>query len=51
MLSIEECKEYLGDELSDSQIEIFRNALYEIVEPILDNYLTNSYNKDDEENE
>lgn len=37
MLSLEECKEYLGDtSLSDEQIEELRDALYEWVEAIIE---------------
>ncbi len=40
MLSIEKCKEYLGEtDLSDEQIEDLRDNLYVMVENILDNYI------------
>jgi hypothetical protein len=39
MLSIERCKEILGDRtISDSQAESLRDALYGMVDSIMDNY-------------
>ena len=43
MLSVEECKEHLGDvNLSDEQVEGFRDALYALVENLLDEYINNA---------
>ncbi|MFA5888770.1 MAG: hypothetical protein WCW47_00705 [Candidatus Paceibacterota bacterium] len=39
MISIEKCREILGENMSDSQVEKTRDALYAMVESILDNYL------------
>lgn len=39
MISIEKCKEILDEKMSDSQVEKTRDALYAVVESILDNYL------------
>ena len=40
MLSIERCKEILGNKtISDSQIEKLREALYALVENIVDEYI------------
>jgi len=40
MLSVEKCREYLeGLELSDEQIEQLRDALYSIIEQVLDKEL------------
>lgn len=40
MLSIEQCKEILGDRtISDDQTEEVRNALYALVENIIDEYI------------
>jgi hypothetical protein len=38
MLSIERCKEILGEKMPDSEVERLREALYAMVESILDNY-------------
>lgn len=39
MLSIERCKEILGDRtISDSEMESLRDALYATVDSIMDNY-------------
>ena len=39
MLSISECRELLGEtELTDSQVEQLRDALYATVENVLDDY-------------
>ena len=38
-LTIEKCRKYLGNDLSDKQIEAFRDALYEIVERVLEEHL------------
>lgn len=42
MISIERCKEILGENMSDSEVERLREALYSMVESIMDNYF-NSY--------
>lgn len=39
MLSIEECKKHIGNKLSDEQIENLRDALYTLVENIVDEYI------------
>ena len=40
MLSVERCKEILGNKtISDSQIEKLREALYALVENIVDDYI------------
>ncbi len=38
MLSIERCKELLGEDMPDSEVERLRGALYAMVESILDTY-------------
>ena len=38
MISIERCKEILGEKMSDSEVERLREALYAMVESIMDNY-------------
>jgi len=38
MVSIERCKEILGQEMPDSEVQILREVLYSMVESILDNY-------------
>lgn len=38
MLSIEKCKEILGEDISDSEVERLRESLYAMVDSILDNY-------------
>ncbi|MEQ1499809.1 MAG: hypothetical protein ABL917_00360 [Parcubacteria group bacterium] len=41
-LSIEKCKELLGEDgenMSDKQVEEFRDALYTLVDNVLDKYL------------
>ena len=40
MLSIERCKEILGEEMSDSEVEQLREALYAVVESILDSHFS-----------
>ena len=40
MLSTEECKKHLGDTLTDQQIENLRDALYALVENVLDDYIS-----------
>ena len=41
MLSVERCKEILGNKkISDSQIEKLRDALYALVENIVDEYVS-----------
>lgn len=39
MISIEELKEDLGGHLTDAQAENFRDALYAVVENLLDDYI------------
>jgi len=39
MISIEKCKEILGEDMPDSEVVRLREALYGMVESILDNYL------------
>lgn len=38
MISIEKCKEILGGNIPDSEIERLRGSLYTMAESILDNY-------------
>ena len=41
-LSVEKCREILGEDgklMSDKQIEDFRDAVYTVVDNVLDNYL------------
>jgi hypothetical protein len=38
MISIERCKEILGEDMPDSEVERLRESLYTMVESILDNY-------------
>ena len=38
MISIEKCKEILGEKMTDSEVIQLREALYAMVESILDNY-------------
>lgn len=38
MISIERCKEILGEKMSDSEVERLREALYTMVESIMDDY-------------
>lgn len=38
MLSIERCKEILGEDMPDHEVKKLRGALYAMVESILDNY-------------
>ena len=38
MISVDRCKEILGEDITDSQVERLREALYAMVESILDNY-------------
>ncbi len=38
MISIEHCREILKEDMTDSEIERFREALYGMVESILDSY-------------
>jgi hypothetical protein len=41
MLSVERCKEILGDKtISDSQVEKLREVLYALVENIVDEYIS-----------
>ncbi len=45
MISIEKCKEYLGDtNMTDVEIKELRDTLYAFVESILDNEMCNSDN-------
>ena len=39
MISIEELKEDLGGNLTDAQVENLRDALYSLVENLLDDYI------------
>lgn len=39
MLSLDQCRKYVGNQISDKQLEQFRNALYKFVDPIVDRYL------------
>jgi hypothetical protein len=39
MISIDKCKEILGENMPDSEVERLRDALYAVVGSILDNYL------------
>ena len=38
MISIERCKEILGEKMPDSEVEQLRESLYAMVESIMDNY-------------
>lgn len=38
MISIERCKEILGEKMPNSEVERLREALYAMVESIMDNY-------------
>lgn len=38
MISIERCKEILGEKMTDSEVAALRGSLYAMVESILDNY-------------
>lgn len=38
MISIERCKEILGENMPDSEVSGLREALYTMVESIMDNY-------------
>jgi hypothetical protein len=38
MISIERCKEIMGGNMTDSEVERLREALYAMVESIMDNY-------------
>lgn len=39
MISIEECKKYLGNDLDENQVKDLRDALYAFVECIVDDYI------------
>lgn len=39
MLSLEECKKYIGDDLSDEKIIEIRDVLYSFAESALDKHL------------
>lgn len=39
MLSVEECKKYLGNNVPDERIEVVRDALYMLIGQVLDAYL------------
>ena len=44
-ISIEKCREILGEDgtlMSDQQLECFRDALYTVVDNVLDNFLETS---------
>ena len=43
MLSIEELRKDLGEDLTDEQSIKLRDALYELVEILSDNYIENSW--------
>ncbi|OHB14699.1 MAG: hypothetical protein A2431_00630 [Candidatus Zambryskibacteria bacterium RIFOXYC1_FULL_39_10] len=38
MISVERCKEILGEDMTDSEVLRLRDSLYAMVESILDNY-------------
>jgi hypothetical protein len=38
MISVEKCKEILGDNMTDPEVERLRESLYAMVDSILDNY-------------
>ena len=38
MISIEKCREILGDNMTDLEVERLRESLYAMVDSILDNY-------------
>jgi hypothetical protein len=42
MISIERCKEILGNNLPDSEVERLRETLYALVENVLDEYIATS---------
>jgi hypothetical protein len=46
MISIERCKELLGEDMPDSELIRLREALYAMVESILDNYFEEFANID-----
>jgi len=46
MISIDRCKEILGEDMPDSEVERLRESLYAMVESILDNYLKEFVNID-----
>jgi len=39
MISTEECRKHLGEGLTDKQVEDLRDALYTLVENVLDYYI------------
>lgn len=39
MLSVKECKKYIGKNISDKKVEIIRNTLYSLTENALDKSL------------
>lgn len=39
MISKEECRKYVGGNLTDQQVEKLRDTLYALVEPVLDDYI------------
>lgn len=39
MISIEECRKHLGNNLTDKQVENLRDALYTLVENVVDDYI------------
>jgi hypothetical protein len=43
MVSIEKCKEILGEEIADPEVERLRDSLYAMVDSILDNYYVSHY--------
>lgn len=40
MLDIGECRKHLGERMTDQQVENLRDALYALVENLLDNYIS-----------
>ncbi len=38
MISIDRCKEILGGNMADSEVEKLRETLYSMIDSILDNY-------------
>lgn len=56
MLSLDECKKYIGNELSDESIVAIRDAIYSLAEVALDKHLfggsvsVNGHEKDSQRN-
>lgn len=38
MLTLEQCRKYVDEDVSDEQLESIRNGIYEITGSVLDNY-------------